>query len=296
MVYIDGTADLIQLTDKEPFCSPAEFTAEEIVYTRSFDYKESGKGSPKGWEAVVMPFTPDKITAYNKNNTLVELKSYKALGDDWGNYIPIWVNNFDEDNTSVAKIEANVPYLMCVPNNSSYDDMYNIIGDVVFSASKSKVPATATPGITSSKPASGTLFSLTHTFNNDVVNADNIYVLDEAGSYFVRSTETQIKVNPFDGYLTITPQSVASAPRMISVDFKVSTSVIDRLMDKSALKNLIISVKNNEIIITSAVAKTVDIYSVDGRKIRTENLTEGTNVISGMERGMYIIEGEKILF
>ncbi|MCL1868532.1 MAG: alpha-amylase family glycosyl hydrolase [Paludibacter sp.] len=60
-------------------------------------------------------------------------------------------------------------------------------------------------------------------------------------------------------------------------------------------ENLRIFVAAGNLCIESREAQTVTIFSVDGRLVRTANLQVGLNIISNLQRGVYIVSGKKVI-
>ena len=52
---------------------------------------------------------------------------------------------------------------------------------------------------------------------------------------------------------------------------------------------------DGQVMVSTAEAATVNVYAIDGRLVRRVELTEGTNVISGLARGMYLINNQKVI-
>lgn len=67
------------------------------------------------------------------------------------------------------------------------------------------------------------------------------------------------------------------------------------IIDSNKSEDLKIYGYDGNIYIESNENKVVSIYSIDGRSIRKVVLNIGTNVVSGMQKGVYIINGKKVI-
>ena len=54
-------------------------------------------------------------------------------------------------------------------------------------------------------------------------------------------------------------------------------------------------VSGRDVIVTVPSARIINVVSVDGRIVRAVKAAEGSNVISGLAGGFYIIEGKKVV-
>ena len=139
-VVIAGLAKEIVLTDATTdgnynFYVPEEFTAEKISYSRNFQ-QQTTPGVSRGWETLVLPFAVQNIT-HEKNG---ELKPYKTQPGDK----TFWLRTLTATGIkSAARIVANMPYLISMPNNHEvYDDEYCQGGVVTFASANVTVPQT----------------------------------------------------------------------------------------------------------------------------------------------------------
>lgn len=113
---------------------------------------------------------------------------------------PFWLNELTATGWQAAeRIEANKPYIICMPNNEAYSDAYNVAGQVTFLARNVTVPKTEAivcegNGITlvptlQKMEASASVFA---------INNNEAYEGNPAGSVFVRNLRA---VNPFEAYV-----------------------------------------------------------------------------------------------
>ena len=165
-VVINGTAAEIVLTDasgNNNFYCPQSFTAQSISYTRNFS-QTTQIDVCRGWETICLPFTVQSVRH----------QSHGALTPFGGgdNGYPFWLRQLSGNGlTRATQIQANVPYLISMPNNTVYPSVYNQAGNVTFSASNVTVP------VTSAQTASGAGVTLRAAFQQ-VAQGSGVYALN----------------------------------------------------------------------------------------------------------------------
>ena len=135
-IIVNGSAAQIVLTDasgNNNFHCPQSFTAQSISYTRYFS-QTTEIGVSRGWETIALPFNVQSIS--HSHGALV------PFGGGNGGY-PFWLHQLQDNSLSaVTVMEANTPYLICMPNNKVYPSAYNQAGSVTFASSNVTVPET----------------------------------------------------------------------------------------------------------------------------------------------------------
>jgi len=136
-VVADGVAKNVVLTSQGTgnidFYCPQAFTARRISYTREF-VQQTTIGQSRGWETIALPFTVQRIE-HQTQGTIVPFGS-----TDPGYHF--WLRRLTANGLqSTQTIEANVGYLISMPNNSLYTEG-NLAGTVTFSAENTPVPVT----------------------------------------------------------------------------------------------------------------------------------------------------------
>lgn len=135
-IIVNGSAAQIVLTDasgNNNFHCPQSFTAQSISYTRNFS-QTTEIGVCRGWETIALPFNVQSIS--HSHGALV------PFGGGNGGY-PFWLHQLQDNSLSpVTVMEANTPYLICMPNNKVYPSTYNQAGNVTFASSNVTVPET----------------------------------------------------------------------------------------------------------------------------------------------------------
>ncbi len=139
-VVVGGLAKEIVLTDATTdgnynFHVPEAFEAEKISYSHNYT-QQTTPGVSRGWESLVLPFTVQTIT-HERNG---ELKPYKSQPGDK----TFWLRTLTATGIkAAARIVANMPYLISMPNNTAaYDEEYCQGGVVTFASQNVTVPQT----------------------------------------------------------------------------------------------------------------------------------------------------------
>lgn len=215
-IIVNGVADEIVLHSaaNSTFRVPQEFRAIEVTYTRDFTFP-TVPGQAAGWRSISLPFTVSQITG-PVGQTLAPFNA------DVAGAKPFWLRRLTENGfENVTEIEANVPYIIAMPNNEAYGTEYNVNGTVTFSARDMQgipFPATADADLVQDI---GPEFALNCNFGY-FPSTTPIYVLNEtpygnyayAGSVFARNTRD---IMPFEAYVANT-MITASAPACFPVD------------------------------------------------------------------------------
>ena len=136
-VIVNGVAEQITLDDELPFRNIRNFTARNITFTKDFD-KKTEIGTTGGWEAMILPFDVQNVISSDGK----EMKPFSEF--DYTMHVPYWLGEMRADGTFAAtqSITANKPFIMQLPNSDEYEDVYNVEGEVTFSATNVTVYAT----------------------------------------------------------------------------------------------------------------------------------------------------------
>ena len=262
-VIVNGTAAQIVLTDasgNNNFFCPEPFTAQSISYTRNFS-QTTEIGVSRGWETIALPFNVQSIS-HGSHGALV------PFGGGNGGY-PFWLHQLQDNGlTPVTAMEANTPYLICMPNNTVYPSAYNQAGSVTFASSNVTVPRTEP------REAFGANVILMPAFQNQPAGPD-IFTLNVGaardsyaeGSVFISNYSD---VRPFQAYVHHSNQARGTD----DIQFIPLTS-IGGGDDTTAIMEIIQPAANG----------TGDWYSLDGRKLSSKPT----------QKGVYIQNGKKIV-
>ena len=285
-VIVDETAELIELTDAEhgDFYCPKTFTAKKVYYTHNYSL-ETKKDVCEGWETIALPFDVQKYMTSKG-----EAKPYKVAGS--GERL-FWLRELTTSGMIEADgIKANVPYIISMPNWGGYQDFYNINGNVEFSAQNVTIEKTEINAVDATPRHFWPSFQkITRTPYCFAINKEHLIPSDTyhgeehlAGSVFLGNLRD---IKPFEAYFTYDSSS-ASRAIAISDLMEGATSIqsIDNqhsvFINGAAIKSIPIS------------NSTICIYSISGQLIKTVVLSNGRNEISGLQSGIYIINGTKI--
>ncbi len=262
-VVVDGAAENIVLTDVEQgnnnFYCPQEFTARRISYTHN--YRQATQvGVSRGWETIVLPFTVQTIT-HEKNGPLA------PFGVDGGK--PFWLRQLTGNGlVSAQQIEANMPYLISMPNNGRYPADYNQAGNVTFSATNVVVPMTEQREMSgNNRMLIPTTMRVAQSPSVYAINRNAPYENNPEGSIFVADYR---EVRPFEAYVEHT-----NGARFISLDDLSEGDVT-----------------NIQAIHDIASADVVKVYNLSGVLLKTGKRQE---VMSQLPKGIYIVNGVKVV-
>lgn len=186
-VIVNGVAQNIVLKESAPYYCPSAYKVKKISFTRDFR-KTTEPGKSLGWYTLALPFDVQKIE-YNK-------KSIAPFAKKEENAKSFWLREFTASGyTDGIDIRKNQPYIIAMPNSSSYDNEYNISGEVTFSAESVEG---IDMGVTSEFPIiKGAEYSMTGTYET-IAKRVSIYPINAAGDAFERSIRD---VSPFEAYV-----------------------------------------------------------------------------------------------
>ena len=192
-LVINGIAEEIILTDasgNNNFFCPQSFTAQSISYTRNFS-QTTEIDVCRGWETIALPFDVQSI----RHQTHGALTPFGGGNSGY----PFWLRQLAGSGmTRATQIQANRPYLICMPNNTVYPSAYNQAGNVTFSSTNVTVP------VTSAQAASGANVTFTPAFQQ-VNQSGGVWALnvgEARGSYPEGSVFEQNyrAIRPFQAY------------------------------------------------------------------------------------------------
>jgi surface protein len=212
-VVVNGFAKNIVLKDVESgnnnFYCPQAFTAERISYTREFK-QQTQVDVCRGWETIALPFAVQTVT--HERNGVIAPFGNSASGKHF------WLRQLTQSGLQPATtIEANMPYLISMPNNTDlYAADFNQGGRVTFTAENAAVPVT-TQHVTAL--ADSTILFVPTTMqvgrSSDVwaLNVGQVRGANLEGSVFERDFR---EVRPFEAYTV--HRSNTPAPRFVPIN------------------------------------------------------------------------------
>lgn len=281
-VIRDGEADEVHCYVNYPFLTPEPFTAKLISYTKNFDQK-TVIGSAAGWETLSLPFDVTEIYRVEENKEAIELTPYGAEGTHH-----FWLARFNGSSFEYAtEIKAGEPYIIAFPNSDEYNPAKRLAGDIIFGAENAQVIAT-----TDAEPVRGKNMDFCPVFvkqyKQNGVFALNSY--DEGtrnalpGSVFYPNSLGQ---RTFGAVLKT--KAAASAPASFPIRFFGETRPVESLVEPS------VTYQQGEPAIVAYGPTTVDVVAADGRCVRTLTVGEGITPVQGLEKGVYVILGHKVI-
>ena len=271
-VIVNDKAERIVLSDADDsnnFYCPRPFTAETILYNHIFSMK-TGINSCQGWETIVLPFDVDMVS----NRTGAELVPY-SIWEKGGSKYPFWLYSMtDEGWKAESMIKANTPYIISMPNNDSYDAIYNQSGNILFSSSNVEIQAS--DNLINGKndyrelvPNYQNIEKSSRIYALNVNNRFNAYTENDylEGSTFIRGLR---QVRPFEAYMKI---GSGSSTRGVPIFGEGNATGILNLP-------------------TSITDKDFRVYSLSGTLIKNG---KNADVIDSLPHGIYIINGKKVI-
>lgn len=275
-VIVNGIADKITLydttTEGDNFYCPTAFKAKDISYSHNYKM-ESAYGGVGGWETLALPFTVQKIT-HERVGDIVPFAAYD------GSRAPFWLYTYSSSGFKRARtIEANVPYIICMPNNNEYDAEYRLSGKVTFSA-KNAVVASSDGTAQNEKPSRGNKTFVAAYKAKTRAESTDVYAMNvindlysktggyNAGSIFISNLRT---VAPFEAVMT----SSSAASRVIGIDFNETTGI-------ESLPTVYRNIYN--------------VYNLNGQLlIKADNVEEQDRLMNQLPPGVYIVNGKKMI-
>ena len=316
-VVVGQYCESLQLNDARGFRSHRPFLAEQARYVKTFD-KQTQKERAGGWESLVLPFEVERMTGQNQDGLQLELLSFEQVKDadieadrDFGSkYGLYWLASMENNVwTPAARIEANRPYILAVPNSEEYEEEFNISGEVTFEAEHVLVNATSAEAEAyTSVEIDGTTYDghLPVVLRGEGVNlrpnfeplaaADSVYALNREvyqtdflpGSIFLKNHDS---VHPFECYLTA--EAAFRSNRFFRIMLDLSANAI-RKVKNDATDDLLIRTEPSTIVLTAAKDQRVNIFTADGRLMRTLTLRAGEEQRCGVTPGIYLVGRKKI--
>ncbi|MDE6559019.1 MAG: hypothetical protein K2K29_03955, partial [Muribaculaceae bacterium] len=258
----------------DPLAIPHAFTLENCEKIRM-------EAEINGWTPLVVPFDATTVTnPLNKNIQFKLLDDEKILE---GNVIYTLADN-TQNLKCVTSVKANTPVLMRLKEDSR----------ITLEASDAKVPSTP-----SEVRADGKDFSLHAVYNTNSLPAGDVYVLNDNGSSFVpaeadeqenEEEEKKFTLSPFTVYAT-SPMAVAEIP----TDLPKTLEDIMTGVENATVSELIITKENGVTVIYAPEAFDTNIYTADGKLVRSIRLEAGRNVITLPGSGIYVIADRKVI-
>lgn len=263
------TAKNVVLTDvvegNGNFYCPKEFTAEMISYTH--EYRQTTEvGVSRGWETIAMPFNVQTVM-HEKQGLIAPFGNSTSKKHFWLRHIS--TAGQTHSLAQATTIEANMPYLISMPNSDAYPDEYNLAGRVTFSSQNVPVIVTDIFPVHMSS-GNGGMLMFVPCFQTQQVH-EMVYALNvgEArdgypeGSVFVANYR---EIHPFEAY-TVHEGNSPAPQFMPIIDFNGSMTGIDASL------------------VNSEEVNSEKWYDLNGRKLQKKPT----------QKGVYLLNGRKVV-
>ncbi|MBR3445471.1 MAG: C10 family peptidase [Prevotella sp.] len=267
----NGTINELNLVDGAPFYAPEEFEANTVTYTRTPAIATDGTG---GWETLIIPFAATKVMNLTDNQEIDWHHSASDTGKDF------WLKRFTEiDGTdltfeNVDEMQPNEPYIIAVSDGSVASSKQNngMMGprkanslqgkQIRFIGENAVIPESKYLNTRTST------YSIFGTFNT--VTLSDIHTMNAAGTAFEK--QASATVEPFRCYFKATNPSSAAA-----------ILPLDDVVDAITLP------------VSNMTEGQADIFTVSGMKIGTVKVVNGQADLTHLPKGIYIINGKKVV-
>ena len=275
-IVIGDQARGMLLFEDYDFFVPKRFFVKEARYSY---LPELGADGKNGWQTITLPFTVEKVLSGNK-----EVDWYHGNDTEEKDF---WVREFKQVNGNTVKFAnvevwvPNVPYIFAVPGDH-WGSEYDLTGKVLeFNATnvwveKSTVSAVVSDSYEFIGVTGGTNYtSRDEEYAGMMARMENAYVLNENGNAFVQgTTEWQGKHNLC--YFTINDRTIDPPARLNIGTFDETDGIC---MPQ----------------VTATDGQQVDVYTIDGMKVATVTVNGGMVDLGRLPKGVYIVEGKKIV-
>ena len=284
-VVLGDRAERLSLTHGADFCCPRPFLAAQADYVRTFSRTSGNRERVGGWETIVLPFDVQRYSHPERG----ELAPF---GTDRPDARPFWLAELtpDEGFAHTTELKANRPYILSMPNSAAYEEEFNIRGEVTFHADNAQVHTTL-PG--SLERCSGPEFVLVPTFAS-IAPQDTVYALnsDSYGDYlpggvFLRGQGAAA----FEAYV-VNKSGTARAP--LYYEIGGSPTGIYSVECKSGNDFSAYSC-DGVLYVETVVPMRLYLYAANGLAVRLLDLHEGRNEVHGLDAGVYVLKGQKVL-
>ena len=259
----------IELDENYDFYVPKSFIAKEIRYKRVPTVGADGRN---GWRTITLPFAVQKVTS-GTGDAAKTVDWYH--GDETDDSKDFWVREFKQVSGDVVKFqdvkvwEPNAPYIIAVPGDH-WGKQYDMTNqDLVFEASNTRVERSDVSAVVSDNYE-----FVGVTGETTIEEGNTYYVLNQEGNAF-RAQSGGATLSRCSAYFTIMDRTI-NAPTCLNIGyFDVDGICLPQI---KAAKNGM-----------------VDVFSINGVKVATVNMNNGKADLSRLPKGIYIVEGTKIV-
>ena len=275
-----GIAGDIELVTEKDFFIPKHFRAKSIVYSWTPYLGADGKN---GWQTITLPFGVQSVTSAAKPDR--EIDWYHGIKNEGEK--DFWVREFKQVEGNVVKFAdaiewvANVPYIIAVPGDH-WGAQYDLTKQIMqFKANNVLVERTAVSAVVSDGYEFVGLTGGMNPLNEAEELAlsekfGDVYILNNSGNAFVPASIDQVTGKHNLAYFTINDRTI-TPPAYLNIG---TFDTID-------------GISIPQMIITDG--QQVDVYAIDGVKVSTVTINNGIIDLSRLPKGVYIVEGRKVV-
>lgn len=247
-------AEKITLVDGYPIAIPADFTAQEATYTRTFT--KGNNGNDQGWTTIVVPFDA-KATVDGQNVDWFRSKSesgrkfwlYKYNGGVGGTVY------FDYETGNVIK--GNEPYLIAVPGNK-WGPTYDLRKEFVFKGTNVAFSKDA-PALEKDD------YTFVGLYGKKELTDHISYKMNEAGDFFELVATEGVYEMPFHAYFSVLGAETANKAMLRIVQGEnPNPTGIEQVETLDDINNAVIYNLNGQRVARPVVG---GIYIVNGKKV-----------------------------
>ena len=269
-----NVADKITLRDSCDFYVPKTFTAKNISFTTTPSIGAKS-GSNRGWNTIALPFDVTSVKNTTDNKAIDWFHAGETADKDF------WVRGFERlDNNgdiifldNVDQMEAYVPYLYNVPSDY-WGKKYNLCGKALtFYGENATLYKDMNMGLHSSA------YNLIGTTIGKTI--ENAWFINPEGNAFIYAN-SQI-VPAFHAYFVDSNQYFSSfvSPKempVLHIKFQSDDENTTAIMAPIATS-----------------ANEVNVYNLQGVKVATLPLHNGTIDLHQLPKGIYMVGGKKVI-
>lgn len=269
-----------------PYYAAWDLQADLVSMTHDFR-QETAIDVCRGWETLVLPFSP-KVITHETLGEAVPFAAWDGQNDPYSDAKPFWLYRSTATGwEEAAEIEAGVPYIISMPNNPDYVYTYNLAGRITFSAKVVGLGPDSSLAL-STPWREGTEFEGTF-MPVDEEGILTLNVADNSGDYLPGSTfVAEAAAIPFTAY-------VRGASGRKAMPVFGDTSSLD-LPTVYGGDLLIETPAPGMIRICSGRDRKVDVITATGVILRTLHLKAGEpETLEGLTRDLYIVGGVKVM-
>ncbi len=246
------------------------------------------------WKPLLVPFAPTKVLDANGDNVaqFIDKDGEVQAGKQYF-MAAVPADDTDTKNFILAAdgIKANTPCLAALHKNSK-------AGVVRFVAENAQVEQTP-----DDMRVAGPDFSLVGSYGSRSLPAATTYTLNAGGTSFMGGSAAEAlneadqaaaltQVAPFSVYVDAPAETGRAFDVNLDLDGNIGVGVGQ--MDEDGSIRIVRD--GNGLTIYSPAGCDMEVYAVDGRLVEVLRLAEGANRVDTLARGVYVINGEKVVF